>query len=217
MKTIKSLLVCGLLALTSSAFAQSVSMTFSDVEFAEGATSAELNVTFATTDITETLAGWQMTLYLPNGIEIPLVYDEDTEEDVPAIALDTENTHKKSHSATLNATKDGGSLILVSGGLKTVEMKATSGALCKITLQNDGTFTGTANVEVKGIAVAGKSGTQYNGADASFTITAGGEETGINSLNVEDSNEPAFNLAGQQVGKNYKGIVVKNGKKAIVK
>ena len=26
-----------------------------------------------------------------------------------------------------------------------------------------------------------------------------------------------FNLAGQQVGKNYKGIVIKNGKKVIVK
>ena len=30
-----------------------------------------------------------------------------------------------------------------------------------------------------------------------------------------DSNEPAFNLAGQKVGKNYKGIIVKNGKKVM--
>jgi hypothetical protein len=70
---------------------------------------------------------------------------------------------------------------------------------------------------VKKIAIADKNGKQYNMAsDASFTITAG-EGTGIESLNAEDSNEPAFNLAGQQVSKNYKGIVVKNGKKAIVK
>lgn len=26
-----------------------------------------------------------------------------------------------------------------------------------------------------------------------------------------------FNLAGQQVGKNYKGVVIKNGKKMVIK
>ena len=27
----------------------------------------------------------------------------------------------------------------------------------------------------------------------------------------------SFNLAGQQVGKNYKGVVIKNGKKMVIK
>jgi hypothetical protein len=48
--------------------------------------------------------------------------------------------------------------------------------------------------------------------DVAVNITDG---TGINSLNADNSNEPAFNLAGQKVGKNYKGIVVKNGKKVM--
>jgi hypothetical protein len=46
---------------------------------------------------------------------------------------------------------------------------------------------------------------------------AGSDPTGINSLNAEDSNEPAFNLAGQKVSNNYKGIVVKRGYKYVAR
>lgn len=43
--------------------------------------------------------------------------------------------------------------------------------------------------------------------------------TGINNITTEatDVNAPAFNLAGQRVNAAYKGIVVKNGKKYVVK
>ena len=43
--------------------------------------------------------------------------------------------------------------------------------------------------------------------------------TGINSITTEaaDANAPAYNLAGQKVGKEYKGVVIKAGKKFIQK
>ena len=45
--------------------------------------------------------------------------------------------------------------------------------------------------------------------------------TGINSIDNSqltiDNDAPAYNLAGQKVGKGYKGIVVKNGKKVVIK
>ena len=43
--------------------------------------------------------------------------------------------------------------------------------------------------------------------------------TGINNITTEatDANAPAFNLAGQRVGKNAKGVLIKNGKKYVVK
>ena len=46
--------------------------------------------------------------------------------------------------------------------------------------------------------------------------------TGINTLDnltnsPLDNDAPAYNLAGQRVGKNYKGVVIKNGKKVINK
>lgn len=42
--------------------------------------------------------------------------------------------------------------------------------------------------------------------------------TAIKGISVaEEKNAPAFNLAGQRVAKSYKGIVIRNGKKVIVK
>ena len=38
----------------------------------------------------------------------------------------------------------------------------------------------------------------------------------IESANVAKEGK-SFNLAGQQVGKNYKGVVIKNGKKMVIK
>lgn len=47
------------------------------------------------------------------------------------------------------------------------------------------------------------------------------ETTGINAMDNEqltiDNNAPIFNLAGQRVSKNYKGVVIQNGKKYIQK
>ena len=58
--------------------------------------------------------------------------------------------------------------------------------------------------------------------DSRWTLTA--EEatpTGISSIEngqlTIDNDAPAYNLAGQKVGKNYKGIVIKNGKKVVMK
>lgn len=48
----------------------------------------------------------------------------------------------------------------------------------------------------------------------------GGTATGITSVNLDENSNrkaPAYNLAGQRVGKGYKGIVIKNGKKVIAK
>ena len=50
-------------------------------------------------------------------------------------------------------------------------------------------------------------------------ITVKDTSTGINGINTDeaDQNAEIYNIAGQKVGKNYKGIVIKNGKKQIVK
>lgn len=46
-----------------------------------------------------------------------------------------------------------------------------------------------------------------------------GQTTNINNITTEaaDANAPVFNLAGQKVGKEYKGVVIKAGKKFIQK
>lgn len=49
-----------------------------------------------------------------------------------------------------------------------------------------------------------------------IALTYGGGTTGITNVNATkniDLNAPAYNLSGQRVGKDYKGIVIKNGQK----
>lgn len=49
-------------------------------------------------------------------------------------------------------------------------------------------------------------------------IPFGGTVTGINGVNVDYNDiAPAYNIAGQRVGSDYHGIIIKNGKKIIVK
>lgn len=52
-----------------------------------------------------------------------------------------------------------------------------------------------------------------------YEIAAIGGPTGINSavVEVESADAPAYNLAGQKVGENAKGIIIQNGKKYIRK
>lgn len=53
---------------------------------------------------------------------------------------------------------------------------------------------------------------------ASCLFTLGAATTGIRALDADskqDGDSPVYNLAGQRVGKDYKGIVIKNGKKYI--
>lgn len=72
----------------------------------------------------------------------------------------------------------------------------------------------------------------YDGTDkVAFRIGANGAvmalfhvvvESGVSGIEdiiapVEDENAPAYNILGQRVGKEYKGIVIKNGKKYIQK
>lgn len=49
-----------------------------------------------------------------------------------------------------------------------------------------------------------------------IALTYGGGTTGITNVNATkniDLNAPAYNLSGQRVSKDYKGIVIKNGRK----
>ena len=39
----------------------------------------------------------------------------------------------------------------------------------------------------------------------------------INVVKAAENNAPTYNLAGQQVGKDYKGVVIQNGRKVINK
>ena len=54
---------------------------------------------------------------------------------------------------------------------------------------------------------------------SAVTFTKGGGETGISNAVAAkaDVNAPVYNLAGQRVNANFKGIAIQNGKKFIAK
>ncbi|MBP1540960.1 MAG: BACON domain-containing protein [Prevotella sp.] len=79
------------------------------------------------------------------------------------------------------------------------------------------------NVTVKpntGEARDGQVVIKYKAATYSVTIKQLGVSTAITTVNADQQNDadaPAYNLAGQRVGSSVKGIIIKNGKKYVVK
>jgi hypothetical protein len=66
--------------------------------------------------------------------------------------------------------------------------------------------------------------TKYNEvnqiASGGYIYSLNGVTTNINKITADkaiDANAPMYNLAGQEVTKSYKGIVIKNGKKVVIK
>ena len=210
MKTIKALLVSALLVLAGTVSAQSFSITFADVNVENGAGKL---VASMTKDMT--VAGWQMYLYLPEGVEIAQVYDEDEEEYVADITLSS-TFHKAKHSCSVKKTADGAMMLICSGGTETVALKsATEGELCTIGLTVADGVTSQA-VAVKNVAVSDDQGVQSNQADTTFQLIIG--STGIVNIENDAVNGGVFyNLAGQKVSNAQKGVLIQNGKKVVVK
>ena len=210
MKTIKALLVSALLVLAGTVSAQSFSITFADVNVENGAGKL---VASMTKDMT--VAGWQMYLYLPEGVEIAQVFDEDEEEYVADITLSS-TFHKAKHSCSVKKTADNAMMLICSGGTETVALKsATEGELCTIGLTVADGVTSQA-VAVKNVAVSDDQGVQSNQADTTFQLIVG--STGIVNIENDAVNGGVFyNLAGQKVSNAQKGVLIQNGKKIVVK
>ena len=67
------------------------------------------------------------------------------------------------------------------------------------------------NYDVKGILII------YDDVYEVYPILVSSTQ-GVENLTIDDDiNAPAYNIAGQRVGNDYKGVVIKNGKKAIRK
>lgn len=90
----------------------------------------------------------------------------------------------------------------------------------------DGTFTLDSNEDASGsyghgtntFELAAGSYTLYRKGSTMRIFGIAYEANGSSNINVvkaEETNAPAYNLAGQKVAEGYKGIVIKNGKKVI--
>jgi hypothetical protein len=122
----------------------------------------------------------------------------------------------------LEPTTAGGKLVVeyVKEGAASTEIEFYKGATC-IVAPLDENNSG----EVKQIYVLGEKGATYTLKAAYVAKTEvtpeanlGDNSTGINAAVAEKAEmAPAYNVAGQKVSANYKGIVIRNGKKYVVK
>ena len=77
-----------------------------------------------------------------------------------------------------------------------------------------------ANVSTDGLAIAGEQVAQNASSVTTWLQRIGlyKDPTGVRNITVGNVRSfPAFNLQGQQVPEGYKGIVIKNGRKMIIK
>ena len=129
--------------------------------------------------------------------------------------------------------------VYVKGKIASITEVSTSYGNATYNISDDGTTTTTLQVfrgyyldgekftaedQIKvgdEVVVYGKL-TLYNGTNEINTgssIYSLNGTTGINNISAEEANAdaPVYNLAGQRVGKNAKGVLIKNGKKYVVK
>jgi len=213
MNKIKFILGCLTLFFASEVGAQS--LTASDIEMdAKG--EATLVISFESPVLP---ASGQFDLILPEGLSLKVnsKTGKVTGTKKGAAFADLED-EDDTHIINITA-KEGGDYFFLAYDPDGGEYQATSGQLMTLQVVASETAFETNTCELKNIKFVDLDAkTVGTFTDSSFTITVnGGVPTGINSLNAEENGGAAFNLAGQKVDKNYKGIVVKDGKKVIVK
>ena len=204
MKTIKLVVALFATMFAGNMFGQTI--TANDVTIEAGKTAT---VTFTITADTKAAIA-EFKLALPEGIAIQ--FDED--EDDYVYELGSSMT-VKTHAATIKKQESGAFYVLVSNSAGK-EFKAAAGDYLTVTLEA-ATDAKSGEAVMKDIILGDINAKQMNTVtEAKFNITVGGD-TGISSIEANGSDAPAFNLAGQKVNKGYKGVVIMNGKKAVVK
>ena len=196
MKTIKNLMVATLVMFAGNAMAQKLSVEAVTID---PGSEADLVVAY---ESEQDLTGAQFTIALPEGISI-----KKNGKKYAAEIGDEDNYEWKIKDG------DAGQIVLITRIDNTCDPMISGSNIITLTLAAaEDAVSGEATIS--GIVFSNKGTSVKGNDDFKVAINVGGT-VGINSLNADNSNEPAFNLAGQKVGKNYKGIVVKNGKKVM--
>lgn len=151
------------------------------------------------------LYGVGFKFYLPEGVTLGTVYDEDEEADVPAVIKNMDRCKNK-HVVDVRKTGDGKGW---SVNVYNAAFKLNEGEIVSIKLEG----------EMKGIvkfdAIAFTNAEAVGFTQEALELDLSG--TGIEGINAasENENAPMYNLAGQRVSRVQKGIFIQNGKKVL--
>ncbi len=201
MKKILSLVA--VFALSMTAMAQNVKMSAS--------VNADTKTVSICMDNDFEVTGIGYKFQLPDGVTLGTVYDEDEEEDVPAVLKNSDRCKSK-HIVSCLPCKDNGAVITGAYSINVygTNFKGESGEI--LTMNLEGEMKGA----VKFYAIAFTNAEAKSFQQADFTLDLSG--TGINGIEADGAeNAPIYNLAGQKVSKAVKGVYIQGGKKYMVK
>lgn len=97
-------------------------------------------------------------------------------------------------------------------------MDNVTGTMLTLEIETSESFSGTASLTLSDIVATDASAVRITLDDV--TLNVDDDATGINTLTIDaqpTKDDVYYNLSGQKVDGNYKGIVIKNGKKVLVK
>ena len=158
MNIIKNLFTWALLMAATHVMA--VDVTVDAVEITAGG-STEIVVNLANTETT--LTGYQMTLYLPEGVSLATDSEGDYEYTLSS-------RHKKDHTMTIRSLSDGGYLLVCfSTGKKVID--GTEGELFRLPIIVASSVSGTVQGNLQDIIFSDTGAQTYNAEDVSFDMT----------------------------------------------
>jgi hypothetical protein len=218
MKKFKLMMMAGLLALAGSAQADEVSVLKCADITVDDAGKAELVIEMDY-ETTETLVGLNFTIVMPEGANIDSKKDTNGSRQSACTLGDIFDdevtgwlTIKESESGfylfNFIDQSDKTPLVSTKGTVITIPVNgltkdAGKGMITKIGLSND---------KDQGFVTFGGGDTIK---DVEFFINPGG--VGINDIQAADATAPAYNLQGVRVNNAAKGLIIRDGKKMMVK
>lgn len=208
MKTVKLMIMMCLLSLATSMQAQKKTvLTASDLVIANGETAdLVISINYPTT---EQVTVWDFKLYLPEGIE----FSKSRLSKSCDVSDETHDGDIANDCLTVSKASDGGYLFVWVDQEENTPMTSTTGKLVTVSLKATADVKGEG--QIKDIHLSNKAAEALdlnNIADVTFMVNG---DTGISSvlMDATTADKKAYNLAGQRVGKDFKGIVIQNGKK----
>ena len=122
------------------------------------------------------------------------------------------------HGASIKTKKKSGNTYVLIMSQDGEEFTEASGLLITLKLSAAADLAGGEyEIKMEKINLTNLDAKQMNSVEEDVIKVTVADPTGINGLNAAENEIPAYNLAGQKVDKNYKGIVVKSGKKSLAK
>ena len=153
------------------------------------------------------ITSFQLKVTLPEGINVVKEYNED-DEYVEAITL-VSDRKKSSHDLSFKKTDDGGYFLLAYSSTNAT-FKGNSGHLVAIKVKADDNMAeGDYGVVLSGVVINTPDEEKFTQDAYSATITIG-SDAGIDSVaGVRPAGSQWFNMQGQPVNQNTKGLVIR--------